>query len=479
MNKDIQKIKDALNQESYVQGFNAVPIFLNPSAWSGFVMKKPLGIGYEKFLIIYKKEYGEMFYFVSDLRKLWELIKAELKKNPDYLKNIKKKYDKDFLYYENIFEKIYSTELDKINDGEVLRLLKECVNAQIYSVGMGHLLEAVLEGEKEFKENLSQRFADKKEFNKAYIILTTPSKPSFIAKEEEELHSISKLAADEQENELKLHLKKYFWIRNSYAGPKELDISFFRNRLKERVDENNKRKLIEEKEMLLKKLNLSDELVNMVGLLDYSTIWQDERKSNILKTIGYSGKIFEEASRRIGIKKGILYYLSVTDVNSFNSLGDIKKFEKELEGRREGVFFLMKDNKEIIASKEDYRELVNYRKGFDDKKSMEMDIHGSIANGGTAIGKVIVCKDIASIGKVMKGDILVTSMTRPEFMPALKKAAAIVTDEGGITSHAAIVARELRIPAIIGTKIATKVLKNGMIVEVKANHGIVRILKRN
>jgi len=73
---------------------------------------------------------------------------------------------------------------------------------------------------------------------------------------------------------------------------------------------------------------------------------------------------------------------------------------------------------------------------------------------------------------------LVTSMTRPEFVPAMRKAVAIVTDEGGITSHAAIVSRELGIPCVIGTKSATKVLKDGWIVQVKANHGQIVVLEK-
>ena len=68
-------------------------------------------------------------------------------------------------------------------------------------------------------------------------------------------------------------------------------------------------------------------------------------------------------------------------------------------------------------------------------------------------------------------------MTRPEYLPAMKKAAAFITDEGGITCHAAIIAREMKKPCIIGTKIATQVLKDGDMVEVKANHGLVIILK--
>lgn len=68
-------------------------------------------------------------------------------------------------------------------------------------------------------------------------------------------------------------------------------------------------------------------------------------------------------------------------------------------------------------------------------------------------------------------------MTRPELMPAVKKAKAIITDEGGLTCHAAIVSRELGVPCIIGTKIATKILKDGNLVEVDANKGIIRKIK--
>ncbi len=69
-------------------------------------------------------------------------------------------------------------------------------------------------------------------------------------------------------------------------------------------------------------------------------------------------------------------------------------------------------------------------------------------------------------------------MTRPDYLPAMKKASAFVTDEGGITCHAAIVAREMKKPCIVGTKIATKILKDGDEVEVDANAGMIRVLKR-
>ncbi|MFH1284686.1 MAG: PEP-utilizing enzyme, partial [Candidatus Peregrinibacteria bacterium] len=79
--------------------------------------------------------------------------------------------------------------------------------------------------------------------------------------------------------------------------------------------------------------------------------------------------------------------------------------------------------------------------------------------------------------KIDKGEILVVSNTNPYVVSFVKKAAAIVSDEGGMLCHAAIVSREFKIPCIIGTKIATKVLHDGDLVEVDANKGVVRILK--
>ena len=93
-----------------------------------------------------------------------------------------------------------------------------------------------------------------------------------------------------------------------------------------------------------------------------------------------------------------------------------------------------------------------------------------------AKGKVKIVFNREELGKVEQGDILVAPMTTPWYLPAIKKAVAIITDEGGITCHAAIVSRELGVPCIIGTKIATKVLKDGDFVEVNAHKGVVRRL---
>jgi len=93
------------------------------------------------------------------------------------------------------------------------------------------------------------------------------------------------------------------------------------------------------------------------------------------------------------------------------------------------------------------------------------------------IGQVNVIKSVKELKKINKKIILVTPMTTVAFAPFMKNVMAIITDEGGLTCHAAIVSRELKIPCVIGTKFATKVLKDGDLVEVDADKGIVKIIK--
>ncbi len=107
-------------------------------------------------------------------------------------------------------------------------------------------------------------------------------------------------------------------------------------------------------------------------------------------------------------------------------------------------------------------------------ETAEILVRGIPASPGIASGKVKVAYTVDEAARIMeKGDILVTKMTDPDWVPYMKIAAAIVTDEGGMTAHAAIVSRELGIPAIVGTGNATEVLKTGMVVTVDGTQGVV------
>ncbi len=150
-----------------------------------------------------------------------------------------------------------------------------------------------------------------------------------------------------------------------------------------------------------------------------------------------------------------------------------------LEARRE-YSFLVQGKEQFVGSQDAFQKLhpdfIFFEESVEHVSVSELK--GEIAQKGIATGRVKILQRRDQMDKVEEGDILVSSMTTPDFISAMKKAAAFVTDEGGITCHAGIVARELKKPCIIGTKIATQVLHDGDLVEVDADHGIVRIIEK-
>jgi len=147
--------------------------------------------------------------------------------------------------------------------------------------------------------------------------------------------------------------------------------------------------------------------------------------------------------------------------------------KEELSERLLGCALLYdSEGKNIIYKGEDYKEIIST---ITDKLSRKQ-IKGMVAFRGKATGKVRVVLDPQECNDFNEGDILVAGMTRPEYLGLMKKSAAFITDAGGLLSHAAIVARELKKPCVIGTEVATKVLKDGDMVEVDAEKGIINKL---
>jgi len=146
----------------------------------------------------------------------------------------------------------------------------------------------------------------------------------------------------------------------------------------------------------------------------------------------------------------------------------------ELKKRDAGYFFT--DNRLFAGVSKAFIEKKHDIK-FREEKVSGNELKGTSAYPGIVFGTVKVVMGFREIGKVKKGDILVSSMTMIDVMPAIRRAAAIVTDEGGVLCHAAIAARELKKPCITGTKVATKVLKDGDLIEVDAGKGIVKVIK--
>ncbi|MFH1306738.1 MAG: phosphoenolpyruvate synthase [Candidatus Micrarchaeota archaeon] len=143
--------------------------------------------------------------------------------------------------------------------------------------------------------------------------------------------------------------------------------------------------------------------------------------------------------------------------------GNVEDVDEEVEDVMSGAAFSREKEEEPEISEE----------AAPSGGSAEVILSGLAASPGVGKGKVRLLASSKEMGKMQKGEILVTEMTTPDFVPAMKKAAAIVTNSGGITCHAAIVSRELGVPCVVGTGKATKVLEEGQFITVDAVMGRV------
>ena len=156
--------------------------------------------------------------------------------------------------------------------------------------------------------------------------------------------------------------------------------------------------------------------------------------------------------------------------------------KKEIADRQKNGFGIVikRGEMNIVSGKKNIETLIkkeNISEPFK-KYANIYEFRGLAASRGKIKGIARVLEDASGISGFKDGEIIVTYMTTIEFTPVFRKAAAVVTDEGGMSCHAAIVSREFKIPCIVGTKIATRVLKTGDEIEVDADKGVVKILKK-
>jgi pyruvate,water dikinase len=183
------------------------------------------------------------------------------------------------------------------------------------------------------------------------------------------------------------------------------------------------------------------------------------------------GAHMEEANRRVSIPPDDQQSQKLTD----RQILDLARIGLNIEqyyGVPQDIEWAYENNSFFIVQSRPITTLKGERKaGL--KITAKALLKGSGASPGFGSGQVTVVKHISELNKVKRGDVLVTEMTTPDFVPAMKRAAAIVTDQGGRTCHAAIVSRELGIPCIVGTETATATLGEGLWVTVDGSEGVV------
>ena len=454
---------------AFVEPFEKYPKFID-STW-------PDALTYFK---------NDVVTFITDYEVLRDRGEKLFKKYVLDERKLKKYYDEWLKASRKIkaFENKINKGLSNLSDDELKKLFISWHKSYADFWMKGFLPELSNWGGERLLKNKILKL-NKINFIEIFERLSAPEDFSFFQKEELEFMKIKLINNEKKQfEELKKHQKKYYWLRNSYGFTKVLGVDFFKRELKKISKKDAKKKINQiknyvnkikqEKKRIIKKYNVSKEIVNIADKLAYCVWWQDFRK----KFIFTGNHIITDLVKEIGKRKNI----------SFKELSYYCLNE---------VVELLKKNKKVNV-KERLKDFVTYyhEKGkveyISGKKAAELakpyieikidphlkEFRGIVVSKGKIIrGKARILLTPRNIDKMKKGDVLVAPMTSPDYVIAMRKASAIITDEGGMTSHAAIVSRELGIPCIVGTKIATKVLKDEDLVEVDADKGVVRKIK--
>ncbi len=427
-----------------VQRFNAYPFFISSVATlSGF--KLPWNLSYKHFLCISHSKNVEWHYDKNDYQQLGEIFWNKVQ-NLDDIQKLITEYRNT--YQEAVLGAVYKeADLDQLSVDELKDLLKKQVDRLWASGGIAHIVECA-------------SYVAEQKLKQEYKIdpqTIKPSEMSFLRKAELYAQELFDSGKSEQEI-LQAFEKEYAWIQSSYLGRNTISIDFIKE-----LAQKNKTEHIETIE--------NGGRHDFTEILSHLFSWQDERKANILSSIYYSQPVLDALARKLNISEESIKFLLPEEVEKTTD----PSFQNELVERAKlFVDYAPKTLQRTILTGSQAQEFIDqFSEVIDEDVTI---LHGQAAFAGKVTGVIRVCLSLEAIDNFKDGEILVASMTRPEYVPAMKKASAFITDEGGITCHAAIIARELKKPCVIGTKRATKILKDGDVVEVDADNGTVTII---
>lgn len=438
----------------------------------------------------------------EEKREIYKYIFKKIKKDKNYLKKQKTAGDKNLIFLDigRQFEKNRS----KLTNPEVWKSYEKFMLK--YYVDWLRWGPATIECADVFSEEYlpvlvekELKGGEKKSLNDILITLTIFPGLSFI--EKERILFLEAILAIKRKSKkfkglIEKLAKEFFWIRNTFVYAPALKEKDFFKEIKKEAREKTYNQLEEEllrlktkvkrlkraKADLYKKHRFSSDLKLHFYILEQLGAWIDYRKEHMLQANHYINLYCEEIAKRFkeNLWK-IKYYLpwEFKDLLLYNKRVPLNILKNR---RKLSVYVVEKEKPNSWRAKYTIFYGNNAKKIYNAiLLSFGRDeIKGQVANAPikTLTGEVQIILDTYK-QKFTPGKILVTSMTRPDFVPIMRQAKAIITDEGGITCHAAIVSRELGIPCIIGTKIATKVLKDGDLVEVDADKGVVIKLRKN
>lgn len=403
--------------------------------------------------------------------------------------------------YNEFIEEFRKLQIEKLDTREIIKLLTKIWDFMI--IGLGFFCSSQPEllhtSEKRLAKLLSVKYSD---YKKIMDTLLIPIEFDEAQKQEIDWITLVGRKNELTWNDFMQHCFKYpFLLLNSY----DIGVSF--KTLESRFQEDKRQyKELQQHVKNMRKIkrkakkeqkNFFNELKNPE--IEYlAWLFQKHAIDRMQLKYTWAGSaeflfynLYQEVARRIGENYYTLvnYYRLNEIINALKAKGKLSQDEINRRKKKflfysktylfcfkKGKVYFCSGQEAIDMAKKKYPELL--------QKTEEDSVKGATACQGKATGKVLILhgeslEQLADLNKTFqKGDILMAGMTQPNMLPLMMKAGAIVTDEGGLTSHAAVISREFKIPCIVGTHKCTKVFKTNDFVEVDADKGVVKLLER-
>jgi phosphohistidine swiveling domain-containing protein len=449
-------------------------------------------------------------------------VQKSIDKNSDFPKDFRRRTDEIFgaIFFKCM--KIDEDNLSLLSNEELYRLFKEFIDAmmigpiitvQLWGIEAcfdenyriikflkKRLRELKKEGEfQTYKEMLAVNtgetvaYTEQKNFYQVASELFENNEIKELFKFKDVKNISEDLIKYEYENKLfEKHIKKYEWVNTEYVSggwTREKWVDLFRqaivaeqspgDKLKELLD--NFSDLNKKRQDVLNELKPPKDVMHAINSLSELIAQRDWTKGYFTKALLSYNNLLDEIAERAGATRNDLLYCSYPEIDEYFRSGKIVSAEEITDRQKNGFAIVIKDGKmEIVSGKKNIEALIqteNIGEPFEKYVNIS-EFKGLVASKGKIKGVARVLEDASAISEFQKGEILVTYMTTIEFIPAFRKASAVVTDEGGMSCHAAIISREFGLPCIVGTKVATRVVQTGDDIEVDAEKGIVRILEK-
>lgn len=436
------------------------------------------------FLVEFKNQAIRM---VAPIEQLTELEKFILKKIEDeeFVRAMRTGFVKAADRLEELKKKFEILNYKEANEEQLAQWFDELMNKIMQFSKYSHWIN-FSDFENHFLteklKNILKKYTDK--VSEAFVTLTTPTKKLMQQTAEEELLRIAKDASDVEsldEEKLERHAQKYCWLQYEQEGD-PLTKEYFKQEIKRILEEGidpgealkekkeNRKEKLEEKKELQEELGLPEEDIywfHLAADIMYLKVYMREVKVRAYCTGHW---LMEEIAERLKLNKVEVRHLLPEELKQALKTGNTDK--KLLRKRiNHSVAYCHKGDIKLYTG----QKAVEWSAKIEEDEAEDTGVlRGQCASPGRAEGTAKLVLHPRDMDKFEKGDILVAYMTDPGVVPAMKKAAAIVTDVGGITCHAAIVSRELGIPCVVGTKHATKLLEDGEEIVVDADKGEVR-----